>query len=83
MHGVRTTIEQGDAEVTRFTSARLYSQLSPKKASPENRPEAIFDFVVEICIRIAYSIDVDVCNTVLRHWPHVYMEYIYIYYAYM
>ena len=29
-------------------------------------------------MRIAYSIDVDVCSNVLRHWPHVYMEYIII-----
>ena len=47
MHGIRTTIEQGGAEVTRFTIARLYSQWSPKKASPEHRPDAIFDFIVE------------------------------------
>jgi hypothetical protein len=47
MHGIRTTIEQGGAEVTRFTIAPLYFQWSPKKASPENRPDAIFDFIVD------------------------------------
>ena len=56
MHGIRTTIEQGDAEVTRFTIARLYVQWSPKKASTENRPEAIFDFVVEKYWRWLFAI---------------------------